>query len=248
MKSNLSAKQYIDNADFVAELGEGVFTLLAPKQGESILDIGCGDGALTAKIAASGAQVLGLDYNQNMVNAACDRGLSAQVANAEKLTFNQDYDAVFSNAALHWMQDYQAVIDGVHKALKPGGRFVAEFGEQDNLAGVRQVLRQMCQDNAVFGEFQEPCFHPTVSFYQNALETRGFSVSHIERFERPTPLGAGAVEWLKMYTSGIRNNYDAATSDLFIQKALEGLKQQYPFTEGGWTADFVRLRFCAIKK
>jgi len=118
MENNVSASQYQNNAAFVAELGSGVLSLLAAKRDEYILDLGCGDGVLSKKIALTGAKVLAVDYNQDMVNKALERDLDAQVCDVEKLCYDNRFDAVFSNAALHWMTDYQCVINGVHKALK----------------------------------------------------------------------------------------------------------------------------------
>jgi len=247
MENNVSARQYVDNAAFVARLGSGVLSLLAPKADEYILDLGCGDGALSEKIVATGASVLAVDYNQDMVDKAAQRGLAAEVCDVERLHYNNLFDAVFSNAALHWMTDYSSVIKGVHKALKAGGRFVAEFGEHDNLLNIRRVLKQVHAESELFGEYREPCFNPTAAFYKAALEKAGFKLMQIERFERPTPLGEGAIEWFKMYTSGLIKDFDQKTLDLYIIKTMALLKQNHVFEGDSWTADFVRLRFSALK-
>jgi len=247
MENNVSARQYIDNAAFVARLGSSVLSLLAAKPDEYILDLGCGDGALSEKIAATGANVLAVDYNQDMINKTLQRGLTAEVCNAERPGYENRFDAVFSNAALHWMADYASVIKGVHKALKAGGRFVAEFGEHDNLLNIRHVLKQVHDESELFGEYREPCFNPTVAFYKAALEKGGFKVIQIGRFERPTPLGEGAIEWFKMYTSGLIKDFDQKTLDLYISKTMDLLKKNHVFEGDSWTADFVRLRFFALK-
>lgn len=247
MENNVSASQYVENAAFVAELGSGVLSLLAPKPDECILDLGCGDGALSEKIASTGASVLAVDYNQDMVNKARERGLTAEVCDAGRIGYNDQFNAVFSNAALHWMTDYSSVIKGVRKALKAGGRFVAEFGEHDNLMNIRDVLKQVHDGNELFGEYREPCFNPTLAFYKAALEGGGFKLIQIERFERPTPLGEGAIEWFKMYTSGLIKDFDQETLDLYISKTMELLRKNHAFDGDSWTADFVRLRFFAVK-
>src|SRR5229473_5217581 len=124
-----NSSRYAENARFVSDLGQAVFDLLSPRRGERILDLGCGDGALTEKIVAAGAQVVGVDASSDMVSAAKRLGLDARVMDAHNLGFNSEFDAVFSNAAMHWMKhDPDAVIQGVCRALKPGGRFATEMG------------------------------------------------------------------------------------------------------------------------
>ncbi len=125
--------QYAENARFVSDLGMPVVALLSPQASEHILDLGCGDGALTIKLVQLGCDVIGVDSSPDMIMAAKALGLNANVMNGEALTFNHQFDAVFSNAALHWMKNPEAVIDGVWQALKPGGRFVAEFGGYGNV-------------------------------------------------------------------------------------------------------------------
>jgi len=125
-KQHWSAKRYARTAHFVPALGAPVLELLAPRPGERILDLGCGDGVLTEKIVAAGATVVAVDAGTDMVAAARARDLDARVMDGQKLTFEAEFDAVFSNAALHWMRDQEAVLAGVHRALKPAGRFVAE--------------------------------------------------------------------------------------------------------------------------
>lgn len=121
------AEQYCSYASFVSELGSSVISLLNPALGENILDLGCGDGILTEKIAQVGANVVGIDSSSSMVEATLNRGVTAYSMSGEKLSFQNQFDAVFSNAALHWMKDYNSVINGVQQALKPSGRFVGEL-------------------------------------------------------------------------------------------------------------------------
>src|SRR5512142_2028530 len=133
-------ERYARNARFVADLGMPVVELLAPKSGERILDLGCGDGALTEKLVAMGCTVVGVDGSAEQVAAARARGLDCHVMDGEQLTFNNEFDAVFSNAALHWMKRADAVIAGVWRALKPGGRFVAECGGHGNIKAIETAL------------------------------------------------------------------------------------------------------------
>src|SRR3954447_23560809 len=145
--SQWSPSDYASNAAFVPALGAAALELLNPQPGELILDVGCGDGQLTSRIIASGAGVIGLDASPEMVEAARGRGVDAFVADAQSLgladqaaRFGQ-FDAVFSNAALHWMLDPDAVATGIYSVLKPGGRFVGEMGGEGNVAILREGIR-----------------------------------------------------------------------------------------------------------
>jgi len=131
---------YAQHARFVSDLGSPVVDLIAPRPGERILDLGCGDGALTEKLVAAGASVVAVDASAEQVAGARARGLDARVARGEALPFVSEFDAVFSNAALHWMREAAAVISSVHRALRPGGRFVAEMGGAGNVAAIRSAL------------------------------------------------------------------------------------------------------------
>lgn len=136
-----NAEDYARNARFVSDLGQPVFELLAPKAGERILDLGCGDGALTEKLALAGANVVGVDLSSDFVAAAAARGLDARLVDAQQLPFRNEFDAVFSNAVLHWMRDIDAVLAGVRRSLRSGGRFVGEFGGHGCVAAVCTALR-----------------------------------------------------------------------------------------------------------
>src|SRR5271170_6185722 len=140
MTQSWNPTAYAEIGSFVPTLGAGVLEWLNPQQGERILDLGCGDGQLTSKIVAAGADVLGVDASPAMVEGAQKRGIDARVCNAEALPFSAEFDAVFSNAALHWVRNQDAMLAGVKRALKPGGRFVAEMGGHGNIAAIRVAL------------------------------------------------------------------------------------------------------------
>jgi trans-aconitate methyltransferase len=139
-RQHWSAERYAETAHFVPALGAPVLELLAPSPGERILDLGCGDGVLTEKIVAAGATVIAVDAGPDMVAAARARGIDARVMDGQRLTFSGEFDAVFSNAALHWMRDQEAVLSAVRRALEPGGRFVAEMGGHNNTAAIIVAL------------------------------------------------------------------------------------------------------------
>lgn len=241
------ATKYIDDAAFVAQLGAPVLALLNPQPGERILDLGCGDGGLTIELAQAGAAVIGVDASASMVAAAVGRGLDARLCNGEQLAFDGCFDAVFSNAALHWMTDYRAVIAGVHRALRPGGRFVAEMGGEGNIAALVGAMCTVFARHPDFGEFRNPWFFPSIAQYRSALENAGFDVRRIERFERPTPLKSGVREWLQLFAGGITGSLDSMQKARFLDE-VEALLRPVLFSDGrGWVADYVRLRFEAYR-
>ncbi|MGO4847358.1 class I SAM-dependent methyltransferase [Inquilinus sp. 2KB_12] len=176
-----SAEGYARNARFVADLGQPVLDLLAPQAGERILDLGCGDGALTAKLVAAGATVVGADASAELVAAARALGLDARIADGQALAFDAEFDAVFTNAALHWMRDADAVIAGVKRALKPGGRFVGEFGGHGNVAAIATALIAALSARGIDGAARVPWFFSTPAEYAAKLEAQGFTVETIGR-------------------------------------------------------------------
>ncbi|MGI9509657.1 MAG: methyltransferase domain-containing protein, partial [Geminicoccaceae bacterium] len=191
------ADSYQQHTGFVPVLGAPVLELLAPKPGEHILDLGCGDGALTEKLAAAGAEVLGVDASEAMIEAARTRGLDVRVMDGQALDLDQTFDAVFTNAALHWMLDPDAVIAGVHQALKPGGRFVGEFGGHGNVAAITVALLAVLDKRGIDGAAISPWYFPTTDAYRAKLEAHGFEVTSIDLIPRPTPLPTDMEGWLR---------------------------------------------------
>ncbi|MDX1595143.1 MAG: class I SAM-dependent methyltransferase, partial [Gammaproteobacteria bacterium] len=167
-------ESYRADAGFVADLGRPVVDLLAPSAGERILDLGCGDGVLTETLVEAGARVLGVDSSRAMVDAARARGIDARVMDGHRLRFDGEFDAVFSNAALHWMADPDAVLDGVRRALRPGGRFVAEFGGAGNVQAVIDAMAASFAAHPEFGRFALPWYFPPAEAYVDRLRAHGF--------------------------------------------------------------------------
>lgn len=246
MSQQWSANQYIDHASFVADHGLTVLKLLNPKQGERILDLGCGDGALTQDIKKMGATVHGVDSSQSMIKAALARGLSAEVMSGDKLTFMKEFDAVFSNAALHWMVNADTVLNGVFNALKPNGRFVGEFGGEGNVGALVHMMSAVFQNHPEFGVFKNPWYFPSTEEYRQKLQNNGFKVHYIELIPRPTPLSSGLKEWLKIFTNGITRDLNVEQNERFLNE-VEDLVRPRLFVNGQWVADYVRLRFSAQK-
>jgi trans-aconitate methyltransferase len=241
-------ERYARNARFVSDLAAAVVDLLAPEPGEKILDLGCGDGVLTAKLAAIGCVVVGVDGSSAQIEAARKLGLDARVMDGEKLSFHGEFDAVFSNAALHWMRKPEAVISGVWRALRPKGRFVAEFGGHGCVAKIKKALVGALNRRGLDGEAAVPWYFPTVEEYSMLLKSAGFSVTTIALIPRPTPLPGDVTGWLETFGESFTACLPLAERASYIDEVRETLHAEIADSKGVWTADYVRLRFAAIKQ
>jgi trans-aconitate methyltransferase len=247
--SRWNAADYVANAGFVPALGAPVLALLDPQPGERILDLGCGDGILTAKIAAAGAMVVGVDASEDMVRTARDRGLDAHVGNGEALAFGPEFDAAFSNAALHWMLDGAAVAAGVHRALKPGARFVGEMGGQGNVATLRAGIRAELERRGYPVPASDPQWYPSPQEFAAIYAAAGFVDIDAHLIPRPTPLPDGVAGWLRVFRTGFMDASQVPDADQAeVAQAVEAaLAPQLRQPDGTWIADYVRLRFTMRK-
>jgi trans-aconitate methyltransferase len=243
---NWRADRYSEHAHFVPELGQPVLELLKPAPGERILDLACGDGVLTGKIAASGATVVGVDAAPDMVNAAKSRGLDARIMDGVNLCFNREFDAVFSNAALHWMKsDPDAVITGVGRALKPGGRFVAEMGGHGCIAAITVAIVAVMARYGVDVKPLIPWYFPTVDDYRSRLERQGFAIDYIELIPRPTLLPTDMAGWLEVFCASFFARLPEERRTAARDEVIELLRLVLCDEQGRWTGDYIRLRFAA---
>lgn len=238
-----NAKGYQDQCSYVWQHGESLLAQLNAQVGECILDLGCGTGQLTAAIAQAGAQVMGLDSDRAMVKQAKANypNLTFQVADAANFQIEAPVDAVFSNAVLHWVTQSEAAIDCITKALKPGGRFVAELGGQGNVQSILDALATVTHRQDL-----NPWYFPSLIEYVTQLEAAGLTVEFAHLFDRPTPLGeAGLAGWLEMFSQRFFSELSPqAWAD--IVSAIEAqIPQQYQ--NGEWIADYRRLRVIALK-
>ncbi|MGA8383399.1 MAG: methyltransferase domain-containing protein [Stellaceae bacterium] len=246
-RQHWSAQRYAEAAHFVPALGAPVLELLAPLPGEHILDLGCGDGVLTEKIAAAGAVVVAVDAAPDMVAAARARGLDARVVAGQNLNFDGEFDAVFSNAALHWMRPPEAVLGGVFRALKPGGRFVGEMGGQNNTAAIMVAIRAVLARRGLDAQRLSPWWFPSAAAYRARLEAAGFAVDEIAIIPRPTPLSAGLDAWLDAFTEDFSGALSPAERAPARAEIVDLLRPILMDESGTWIADYVRLRFRAIR-
>jgi len=243
-----SAADYAENARFVADMaGPVMLGLLAAEPGEKILDLGCGDGALTVKIAETGAEVIGVDGAADMIRAAKDLGLDAHVMDGEALEFGPDFDAVFTNAALHWMLRPTLVAEGVFNALKPGGRYVGEFGGFGNIAAIQAGARAIMRLNGYTPPDTLPQYFPTVDDYTALLSQAGFEDIDAQLVPRPTPLPTGLKGWLETFGDAKLPGVPKAEHARMFDEICAFLAPILSTPSGHWFADYVRMRFTARK-
>lgn len=238
---------YAKNARFVSDLGSPVLELLAPQPGERVLDLGCGDGVLTRKLADMGCRVIGVDSSAAQVEAARRLGLEAQVMNAEELPYRDEFDAVFSNAVLHWIRRADAMLQGVYRSLRAGGRFVAECGGHGCVDKIRTALVQALDRRGMHGESRVPWYFPTPGDYATRLERAGFRVNTIALIPRPTPLPGDILGFLETFGQSFLAGFAGPARDEFLEEVRATVQPQLVNADGVWVADYVRLRFWATK-
>jgi trans-aconitate methyltransferase len=238
-----NSEGYARNARFVTDLGAPVLELLAPKPGEHILDVGCGDGVLTKKISDLGCSVVGLDSSADFVASARKRGLEVVDKSAYDMDFGPTFDAVFSNAALHWMKDADLVIVNVARALRPKGRFVAEMGGYGCVKTLQSALIEELNRRGYDGQAANPWYFPTVEDYGGRLAAAGFEVRSIALIPRPTPLPGDAMGWLVTFCGSFTSVLPEAEREEYLMCVRQRIKPYLCDANGQWTADYVRLRF-----
>ncbi|MGE5215932.1 MAG: class I SAM-dependent methyltransferase [Chloroflexota bacterium] len=239
---------YAKNARFVSDLGEPLLELLAAKGGETILDLGCGDGALTEKIAAAGAKVFAVDSSLAQVMAARRRGVNALVMDGQALGFKRRFDAVFTNAVLHWLKRPEQVIEGVAASMKAGGRFVGEFGGKGNVDAIRAALHRELVKLGVDPWSVDPWYYPAADEYSALLQTHGFKVERSEIIPRPTILPGDLRGWLEVFAQSFTKALPEAKRENFVESVCKNLAPKLRRPDGAWYADYVRLRFKALRR
>ena len=241
---------YEGRHNFVWQYGENVLELLSPQPDERILDLGCGTGQLTEKIALAGAEVLGIDRAASMIEKARQNypHLQFAVADARDFQVEQPFDAVFSNAVLHWIPEVDAVIRCIYQALKPGGRFVAEFGGKGNVKAIALALDRVLNTFG-YASYDAAWYFPSIGEYATCLEQQGFDVTHAVIFDRPTPLengDAGMANWIRMFASRFLEGLSNAQQMQVIQAIEHDLKPTL-YRDGKWWGDYRRIRIVARK-
>ena len=246
---NWNTDSYGSAHGFVARLGAGVVELLAPQPDETILDLGCGTGHLSAQLAQNSSHVVGLDPSETMLRAAREHypDLDFRAGDARTFQLPERFDAVFTNAVLHWIPDPQAVADNVFAHLKNGGRFVGEFGGAGNVAQLHGALDEAARARGL-PDFDAHKYFPTIGHWANILENAGFEARLMLLFDRPTPLDGpdGAYHWLQQFCAYYLDDLSASDREAVTRDAQERARPAL-FREEKWFADYRRIRFVAVK-
>jgi trans-aconitate methyltransferase len=250
VSSTWSPQLYEGQHSFVWKYGADLLPLLAPAEGERIIDLGCGTGHLTAQIAESGATVLGIDRSPEMIGQARQNfpKLRFMLADATSFEVPEPADAVFSNAVLHWVTDAEGAVRAIGRALKTGGRFVAEFGGKRNVARVLTGVRTAAAERGF--EAANPWYFPSLGDYAAILERYGFEVRYGLHFDRFTPLEEGDTslsEWLDMFGGALLAKIPVSERKGVVRRAEE-LTRDYLHRDGRWHVDYVRLRVVAVRQ
>ena len=240
-------ERYASNARYVAELATPLVELLAARPGERILDLGCGDGALTETLVVAGCRVVAVDASAAQVGAARHRGLDARVVDGRRLTFEGEFDAVFSNWALHWMVEADAVIAGVWRALQPGGRFVAELAGRGCIATIVAAVDEALARRGIDGARLNPWYFPTAEDYARRLVAGGFRVDSMVFVARPTPLPGDVRGLLETFFEPFTTALAPTERPAFVDEVQATLRPTLCDATGRWRADYVLLRFAATK-
>lgn len=237
---------------FVSKYGEDIVKLLAPRPGETILDLGCGTGDLANLIAGYGSQVTGMDYSADMIAAAREKypHIPFDQGSASEFVYDSPFDAVFSNATLHWVLPYKEAVTCIYHALKPNGRFVAELGGKGNVANIINALQSQLRKQGYDALADTPVWYfPSLSEYCSLLEKNGFRVVFAAHFDRETLLDTadGVKNWIRMFGKSFLQEIAAEEVDAIVTEVEEMIRPSN-FKNGQWFADYVRLRFIAIKE
>lgn len=252
-KREWDAAAYDKKHSFVWKYGAEVVELLAPKRGERILDLGCGTGHLTNRMALAGAEVIGLDRSADMIEQARKAyfNITFVLGNAYDFSFDEPFDAVFSNAALHWMTRAEEVARCISRALKPGGRLVAEFGSKGNLRHLHAAVRKvMASLGYAGGEELNLWYFPNIAEYATLLQRQGLEVTYAILFDRPTALEGGPNGmrgWLETFTSNFLARLKPEDRSRYLEQVEAELRPAL-FRDGTWYADYRRIRVVAVKQ
>lgn len=250
-ESQWNAGLYDEKHSFVWKMTAGLLELLEAKAGERILDLGCGTGHLTEQIAASGAKVVGVDRSSDMIRQAREKypALQFEVLDAREIAWSEPFDAVFSNAALHWIKEPEKVITRIATVLRPRGRFVAEFGGKGNVGGLMAAVEKTWGKIGVSGPAPDPWYYPGIAEYAGLLEKHGLEVTYAFLFDRPTPLEdgeRGLRNWLSMFGGSFLGQLSAEQRELALA-AIEQEARPALWRNSQWVMDYRRLRIVAKK-
>jgi len=244
--NNWNTNQYKNHASFVSDMAEDLVEVLNPKKDETILDLGCGDGTLALKIKQKCQNIIAVDLSNEMVEKTKSLGIEAYIMSATNLEFENKFDAVFSNAVLHWVKQSKLAVQNINKVLKQNGRFIAEFGGYKNINTIVQAIQEVFNQNKDYGVFNNPWYFPTTQEYKNILEQNGFEVKSINLTIRPTSVD-DISNWLNIFANGIISHLNKEQKESFLLEVKCILENKLYSKEQGWILDYVRIRVEAKK-
>ncbi|PWA11154.1 SAM-dependent methyltransferase [Pueribacillus theae] len=249
---NWNADLYDEKHAFVSNFGNDLVKLLNPRKGEKILDIGCGTGDLAKRLSDCGSDVIGIDQSENMVSQAKEKypNLTFIVQDVADMSYDYEFDAVFSNATLHWVKQSKQALRCIFKSLKQGGRFIAEFGGKGNVQIIAdEVIKQIKKSGFKWNEEQFPWYFPSIGEYTSLMEETGFRVTFAQHFDRPTLLDGdeGLRNWIEMFCSGMFEGIDHKSKDNIVLN-VEGEVKSRLYKDGQWMADYKRIRVIGVKE
>ncbi len=250
-KDQWNANLYDTSHSFVSKYGHSLIELLDPKQGERILDLGCGTGDLAKNLSDSGVDVVGVDKSENMVAKAIAKypSISFMVQDATDLKFTNEFDAVFSNATLHWVKPPIQALHSIYQSLQKGGRFVAEFGGKGNVQTITdEIIQQIKEAGFEYKDEQFPWFYPSIAEYSALMEEAGFRVTFAQHFDRPTQLDGehGLRNWIDMFGHLLFDGIPEQTKNQIITNVEANLREAL-YQDGHWLADYKRIRVIGVK-
>lgn len=251
-KDNWNANLYDIKHSFVSKYGDNLVELLAPKEGEKILDLGSGTGDLAKKLYDYKVDIIGVDKSENMVLKAMNKypNIEFMVRDATDMQYNNEFDAVLSNATLHWIKTPEKALNCVYKSLRPGGRFIAEFGAKGNVQIITdEIINQIKEVGFEYKTEKFPWYFPSIGEYTSLMEEVGFRVTLAQYFDRPTPLDGdnGLKNWIEMFGSNMFEGIVKDRKDSIITKVENNLKGIL-YNDGLWIADYKRIRVIGIKE
>lgn len=247
-----NATLYDTNHSFVSKFGNDVVHLLNAKKGEHILDLGCGTGDLAHTLYNRGIHVIGIDKSENMVQQAKQKypHITFIIHDAINLDYHHTFDAVFSNATLHWVKPPKQALYNIYTSLKPGGRFIAEFGGKGNVQTITTAIMNEFQNFGIpYDEEQFPWYFPSIAEYTGLMEEAGFRVAFAQHFDRPTALNGehGLRNWILMFANSMFEGIAEDTKEFILTKVENNLKEIL-CTNGRWVADYKRIRVIGVKE
>lgn len=247
-----NAKLYDNKHSFVSKYGNSLVELLAPKQGEKVLDLGCGTGDLANTFYEYGVEIIGVDKSDNMVEQAILKypPIEFLVQDATELGYHSEFDAVFSNATLHWVQPAIKALQGIYQCLKIGGRFVAEFGGKGNVQTITdEIIHQIKEAGFDFKKEQFPWFYPSIAEYSTLMEDVGFRVTFAQHYDRPTKLDGdnGLKNWIAMFGNHLFNGIPEKAKNEIVTKVESNLKETL-YKDDNWIADYKRIGVIGVKE